>query len=50
MQPLGQLYKTAKNKVVIALLTVSRARTGVAEQVKIAGKVNANDFCTLPVR
>jgi hypothetical protein len=49
MQPLGQLYKTAKNRIVIALLTVLRARAGVAEQVKIAGKVSADDFCTLPV-
>jgi hypothetical protein len=49
MQPLGQLYKTAKNRIVIALLTVLRARAGVADQVKKAGKVNADDFCTLPV-
>jgi len=49
MQPLGQLYKTVKNRIVIALLTVFRARTGLAEQVKIEGKVNADDFCTLPV-
>ena len=49
MQPLGQLYKTAKNRIVIALLTVLRGRAGLANQVKIAGKVNADDFCTLPV-
>jgi hypothetical protein len=49
MQPLGQLYKTAKNRIVIALLTVFRVRTGLVEQVKIEGKVNADDFCTLPV-
>ncbi|SMB27234.1 hypothetical protein SPRA44_190011 [Serratia proteamaculans] len=35
--------------IVIVLLTVFRGRTGLAGRVKIGGKVDADDFCTLPV-